>query len=60
LNTGYAYGSIENTMEILNVQEKDNYLNILEKFHIYKAKKTGGLLSDNYTDTYNPFFELMC
>jgi hypothetical protein len=60
LNTGHAYDSIENTLAILNFQEKDTYLNTLERFHIYKAKKMGGLLNDNYTDTYNPVFELIC
>jgi hypothetical protein len=54
-NTGHAYDTVENTMEILNFQEKGNYLNTLERFHIYKAKKTGGLLNDNYVD--NPVFE---
>jgi hypothetical protein len=60
LNTRHAYDTIENTMEISNFQEKGNYLNTLEWFHIYKAQKTGGLLNDNYTDTYNPVFELIC
>jgi hypothetical protein len=44
------YDSIENTLEILNFKEKGTYLNTLERFHIYKAKKTGGLLN-NYMDT---------
>jgi hypothetical protein len=60
LNTGQAYDTIENTMEIQNFQEKGNYLNTLERFHIYKAKKTGGLLNANYVDTYNQVFELIC
>jgi hypothetical protein len=44
----------------LNFQERGRYLNTLERFHIYKAKKTGGLLNDNYIDTYNPVFESVC
>jgi hypothetical protein len=59
LNTGNAYDNIENTLKILNTQEKGPYLNTLEKFHIYKTKKTGILLNDNYADTYNPIFKLL-
>jgi hypothetical protein len=47
-------------MEILNFQEKGSYLNTLERFHIYRAKKAGQLLNDNYTDIFNPIYELMC
>jgi hypothetical protein len=57
LDTGHMHGNIENITEILNLHEKGNYLNTLEKFHIYKDNK---LLNDNYTDIFNPIFELMC
>jgi hypothetical protein len=57
LNTGHAYDSIENTSKILNTQGKGPYFKTLEKFHIYKTKKTGILLNDNCADTYNPIFE---
>jgi hypothetical protein len=61
LNTGHAYDNIENTLEVLNFQEKGSYLNTRERFHIYRAKrKTGQLLNDNYTDIFNPIFELIC
>jgi NCAIR mutase (PurE)-related protein len=39
LDTGHTYDNIENTLEILNIQEKNTYLNTLERFHIYKTKK---------------------
>jgi hypothetical protein len=39
INTGHAYDNIENTLNILNTQKKGPFLNTLEKFHIYKAKK---------------------
>jgi hypothetical protein len=48
--------TIWKTLEILNLQEKDQYLNTLERFHIYKTNKVGGLLNDNYIHTYNPVF----
>jgi NCAIR mutase (PurE)-related protein len=59
LNTGHAYDDIENTMEILNIQDKGTYLSTHERFQIFKCKKTGILLNENYTDTYNPTFELI-
>jgi hypothetical protein len=59
LNTGYSYTNIENTLKILNIQDKGPYLNTLETFHIYKTKKTGILLNENYTDIYNPIYELL-
>jgi hypothetical protein len=59
LSTGHTYDKIENTMEILNFKEKGKYLNTLKKFHIYKANKTGTLLNDNFTDIFNPIFDLI-
>jgi hypothetical protein len=35
------------------------YLNTLEKYHIYKTKKTGHLLNDIYADTYNLIYEFL-
>jgi hypothetical protein len=58
LNTGHSYGSLEDSLEIISIQEKGPYLNTLEKFHIYKIKQTGYLLNDIHTDTYHPIFEL--
>jgi hypothetical protein len=60
LNTGHACDTMENTMEILSLQEKGQYLNTLERFHKHKTNKVGGLLSDNYIHPYNPFFESIC
>jgi hypothetical protein len=48
--------SLKNTLEVLNFQEKGTYVTTLERFYIYRAKKTGELLNDNYTDTFNPIF----
>jgi hypothetical protein len=59
LTTGHAYDNMENMLKILNTQGKSPYLNTLEKFHIYKTKKSGNLLNENCTDTYNPIFELL-
>jgi hypothetical protein len=60
INISIVFSILPYTMEILNLHEKGNYPNTLEKFHIYKANKDNKLLNDNYTDIFNPIFELMC
>jgi hypothetical protein len=35
LNTGHTYGTITDTVDILNTGKKGNHLNTLEKYHIY-------------------------
>jgi hypothetical protein len=59
LYTGDAYDNIDTTLKNLNIQGKDLYLNTLEKFHVYKTKKTGILHNENYADTHDPIFELL-
>jgi hypothetical protein len=39
LNTGHTYGTITNTMEIMETERKGKHLNTLERYHIYKASK---------------------
>jgi hypothetical protein len=67
-NTGYAnhilkakhtYGPLEDTLQVLHIQNKGPHLNTLERFHIYKEQKTGTILNDNHMDHYNPIFEFM-
>jgi hypothetical protein len=38
LKTGHSYGSLENSLEILNILEKGPYLNTLERLRIYRTK----------------------
>jgi hypothetical protein len=59
LNTGHQYNNIENSMDIVKIQEKGKLLNTLEKFYIYREQKTNNSLNENGTDTYNPIFELL-
>jgi hypothetical protein len=59
LNTQHSFGNLEDTVHVLNTQHKGPYLNTLEKYHIYKTNRTGCLLHDIYSDTYNPIFELL-
>jgi hypothetical protein len=39
LNTGHAYRSITDTMEVVKIEKKGKHLNTLEKYHIYKMGK---------------------
>jgi hypothetical protein len=59
LNTGHSYGSLENSLEILNIQEKGPYPNTTENFYIYRTKQTGYLFNDIHANTYKPIFELL-
>jgi hypothetical protein len=59
LNTGHTYGTLEDTMQVVNIQNKGPHLNALERFHIYKQQKPGVVLNDNYADLNNPLFELV-
>jgi lipoprotein signal peptidase len=33
LNTGHSFGSLEDSLQILNIQQKGPYLYTLEKYH---------------------------
>jgi hypothetical protein len=35
LDTGHAYGTINEIMEVVKIQEKGKHLKTLEKYHIY-------------------------
>jgi hypothetical protein len=59
LDTGHAYGTIEDTLSILHVEKKGPLMNTLEQFHIYRLNKDNLHLNDTYTDTYNPIFNLI-
>jgi hypothetical protein len=40
LNTGHTYGSITDTKKALKTQRKGKHLNTLERYYIYKMRKT--------------------
>jgi hypothetical protein len=37
LNTGHTYGTMENTVHIIETNKKGQYLNTLENYHIYRV-----------------------
>jgi hypothetical protein len=38
LNIGHTYGTLEDTMQVVNIQNKGPHLNTLERFHIYEEQ----------------------
>jgi hypothetical protein len=39
LDTGHALGTMEETMDVVRIGRKGQYLNTLEKYYIYKISK---------------------
>ncbi|PNF31380.1 hypothetical protein B7P43_G10054 [Cryptotermes secundus] len=57
LNTGHAYGTITEVMEVVTTGKKGRHLNTLEKYHIYKISKKGLHMNDTHIETHNPIFQ---
>jgi hypothetical protein len=59
LETGYTYGKIEDTLNILHHENKGPLMNTWEQFYIHRLTKSNIKLNDAYTDTHNPIFDLI-
>jgi hypothetical protein len=59
LNTGHAYGTMQDTMEIITLGKKGKYVNALGRYHIYKVSRDNLSMNDTHIDTYNPIFETL-
>jgi hypothetical protein len=46
-------------MEVVKIQEKGKHLNTLEKYPIYRVRKQGIQLNNNYKDIHNPIFKVI-
>jgi hypothetical protein len=57
LDTGHAYGKMNEIMDIVKVQEIGKHLNTLEKYRIYKVCKQGIQLNNNCPESQNPIFK---
>jgi hypothetical protein len=57
--TGHERAKDINSLEVIEVQPKEQYLNTLEKYYIYKHKKMGEIYNELQYDTYNPIFQLI-
>ncbi|PNF21350.1 hypothetical protein B7P43_G18081 [Cryptotermes secundus] len=56
LNTGHAYGTIENTMDIIATGRKGQYLNTLENYHIYRTTKKNTHMNNINKEINNPIY----
>jgi hypothetical protein len=59
LNTGHAYGTITDTMDIVRTAKKGKHLNTLERYHIYRLSREKLHMNDTYIDTRNAIFETL-
>jgi hypothetical protein len=59
LETGHAYGKIEDTLSVMNQVRKGPLMNAWERFHIHRLTKNNLQLNDAYTDTRNPIIDLL-
>jgi hypothetical protein len=59
LNTGHAYGTTDDTMDVITTGWKGKHLNTLEMNHIYRISKDNLHMNDTYINTHNPIFEAL-
>jgi hypothetical protein len=59
LNTGHAYGSVTDTMNVISMGKKGKYLNTLEKYNIYTISKNNLLMNDTNIEAHNPIFQVI-
>jgi nitrate reductase beta subunit len=57
LNKNYAYGNIDDTMDIIKIENNDILRDTFERNYIYKAQQEGIHLNDTHANTKNPIFE---
>jgi hypothetical protein len=59
LNSGYTYGTIFDTVDIITTGRKGKYLNTLETYHIYRISNKNLHMNGISIDTYNSTFEIL-
>ena len=57
LEHSHTFGPIQETMQILQYQDKGAYLNTIEKYYIYKEFSTNNHLNDEANITPNKIFD---
>jgi hypothetical protein len=57
LNTGHAYGCMEDTMTILQNIGNGAHMNTLERFHFYEISKQVMRLNGTFTDITDAIFQ---
>ncbi|XP_021935838.1 uncharacterized protein LOC110837712 [Zootermopsis nevadensis] len=59
LNTGHAYNTINETMDILKIVQNKNHRNTIEKYYIQQTYKQNICLNDNNIFLNNPIFNAL-
>jgi hypothetical protein len=59
LDTGYAYNTTEETMEVLQIKKRGQLLTTLKCFHIYDLSRKELQMNDIFADVHNPIFDLI-
>jgi hypothetical protein len=54
---GQMYGTMKNTMDIIEINEKGQYLNTLENYPIYMATRNNTHMNNINKDRHNPIFK---
>jgi hypothetical protein len=53
LSTGYIYGTITDTVDVIRMGRKGRHLNTSERYHIYKISRN----NVHMNETHNPIFQ---
>jgi hypothetical protein len=60
LDNQHSYGTVTRLYGYTTCNKKGQHMNTLERYHIYKNKKTHGtILNDIYAEAGNPIFEVI-
>jgi hypothetical protein len=57
LNTGHAYGTMEENMDVVRIGRKGQYLNTLEKYYIYKISREKLHMNDTNIENTIPYLK---
>jgi hypothetical protein len=59
LETGHAFGKINEIKDVTKIERKGSHLNTLENFHIFKLFKQGNQLNNSCSNIHNPVFKVI-
>jgi hypothetical protein len=52
-DTRHTYNTIKETLEVLHIKKKGQFLNTLERFHIYDLSRQKIQMNDTFADIHN-------
>ena len=59
LDTTHEYSTTDKTLEVLYIGKKGRTLDTYERFHIYEISKQNLQLNDNFTEMFNPIYDVI-